>query len=148
MARHKYLRSHTPSIVPSAPCERSSDGSYPGGHTYTRDQNPTCGQAEALQALMRRGLTKIVWVETPSNPMCAVQDRLPVRRLRTQLVIDSTVATPVLCQPLALGADFRHASGNETAQRPLGCACGGAWCAAETTSCGRASGTIRACRGP
>ena len=41
-------RSIVPAIYPSAPYERDPDGSYPGGHTYTRDQNPTYDQVEAL----------------------------------------------------------------------------------------------------
>ncbi|MEE2636353.1 MAG: PLP-dependent aspartate aminotransferase family protein [Acidobacteriota bacterium] len=41
-------RSIVPAIYPSVADERSADGTYPGGHTYTRDQNPTYDQAEAL----------------------------------------------------------------------------------------------------
>ena len=33
-----------PPIHPSASYERAEDGSYPGGHSYTRDQNPTYDQ--------------------------------------------------------------------------------------------------------
>ena len=45
-----------PSVIPSAPYERAPDGSYPGGHTYTRDQNPTYEQAEALLAVLEGGV--------------------------------------------------------------------------------------------
>ena len=48
-------RALVPPIVASAPYERAPDGSYPGGHTYTRDQNPTYGQAEALLARLEGG---------------------------------------------------------------------------------------------
>ena len=48
-------RSLVPPIYPSAPYARASDGSYPGGHTYTRDQNPTYDQAEALLAELESG---------------------------------------------------------------------------------------------
>ena len=168
-----------PSVVPSAPYERAPDGSYPGGHTYTRDQNPTYAQAEALlaaleggvgamlfssgmaaattvfetldsgahvvapqqmywtirrwleqlaaarrialdfvpngdlealRATIRPGQTKIVWVETPSNPTCDITDIAASAEIAhtagARVVVDGTVATPVLCQPLALGADL------------------------------------------
>ena len=41
-------RSVVPAIYPSTLYERAPDGSYPGGHTYTRDQNPTYAQVESL----------------------------------------------------------------------------------------------------
>ena len=168
-----------PSVIPSAPYERAPDGSYPGGHTYTRDQNPTYEQAEALLAALeggvgamlfssgmaaattvfetlesgahviaprqmywtlrrwleqlsaagrialdfvpngdlesltatiRPGQTKIVWVETPSNPTCDITDIAASAEIAhaagARLVVDGTVATPVLCRPLLLGADL------------------------------------------
>ena len=42
------MRGLAPPIYPSATYERDSDGSYPGGHSYTRDQNPTWDPAEEL----------------------------------------------------------------------------------------------------
>ena len=49
-----WIEPHTRAIVPpihvSSTYERAPDGTYPGGHTYTRDQNPTYDQAEALLA--------------------------------------------------------------------------------------------------
>jgi len=49
------------------------------------------------------------WVETPSNPMCAIADVTATsaenRRRGVYTVVDSTFATPVLMHPLALGAD-------------------------------------------
>ena len=48
-------RSIVPPIYPSATYERAPDGSYPGGHTYTRDQNPTYDQAEALLSRLEGG---------------------------------------------------------------------------------------------
>ena len=53
--------------------------------------------------------TRMVWVETPSNPLLRVVDIAAVaeltRRHGAMLVVDNTFATPYLQQPLALGAD-------------------------------------------
>jgi cystathionine gamma-synthase len=54
--------------------------------------------------------TKMVWIETPSNPLLSVVDIAAVavyaaeRGART--VVDNTFATPYLQQPLVLGADI------------------------------------------
>ena len=168
-----------PPLVASAPYERAPDGTYPGGHTYTRDQNPTydrCeallsrledgreallfssgmaaaatvfetlapgdhvvapaemywtvrrwmqtraasgrfaldlvpnGDLDALRRALRPGATRIVWVETPSNPTCAITDIAATAEIAhaagARVVADGTVATPVLCLPLRLGADL------------------------------------------
>ncbi len=64
---------------------------------------------EALEAA-RRPETRMVWVETPSNPMLNVTDLGMVsdfcRRHGLLLVADNTFATPMLQRPLALGADI------------------------------------------
>ena len=172
-------RAIVPPVVASAPYERAPDGTYPGGYTYTRDQNPTydpCesllarleqgvdallfssgmaaattvfetlsvgdhvvapqemywtirqwlqeraasgrlsldlvpnGDLDALSKTVRSGVTKIVWVETPSNPTCAVTDIAGTveiaHRAAARVVVDGTVATPVLCRPLELGVDL------------------------------------------
>lgn len=53
--------------------------------------------------------TKLVWIETPSNPLVRVVDIAAVARLAAQAnawsVVDNTWATPVLQRPLELGAD-------------------------------------------
>lgn len=50
------------------------------------------------------------WLETPSNPKCLVTDIAAVvevaRPRGIVIAVDSTFATPVLQNPLALGADF------------------------------------------
>jgi cystathionine gamma-synthase len=177
--RDPSTRALVPPLVSSAPYERAADGSYPGGHTYTRDQNPTYDQVEALLAkleggaaamvfgsgmaaattvfetlesgahvvaprqmywtirqwleelaaagriavdfvpngdlerlkgALRPGETKVVWVETPSNPTCEVTDIAASAEIAhaagAHVVVDGTVATPVLCRPLDLGADL------------------------------------------
>jgi cystathionine beta-lyase len=54
--------------------------------------------------------TKMIWVETPTNPMLNVIDIVKVseisRRIGALLVVDNTFATPYLQQPLSLGADI------------------------------------------
>ncbi|KAF4409170.1 MULTISPECIES: cystathionine gamma-synthase [Streptomyces] len=53
--------------------------------------------------------TKVVWVETPSNPLLGITDIAAVadvaRGAGARLVVDNTFASPYLQQPLALGAD-------------------------------------------
>jgi cystathionine gamma-synthase len=53
--------------------------------------------------------TRMVWVESPSNPLLRVVDIAAVAELAHRhgalLVVDNTFATPYLQQPLALGAD-------------------------------------------
>jgi cystathionine gamma-synthase len=55
--------------------------------------------------------TRMVWVETPTNPMLRIVDVAAVsslaheRRPDAVVVVDNTFATPALQRPLALGAD-------------------------------------------
>ena len=53
--------------------------------------------------------TKLLWLETPSNPLLRVTDIATcsaiARANRITTVVDNTFATPVLQQPLSLGAD-------------------------------------------
>ena len=64
----------------------------------------------AVQAALRPGRTRLVWIETPANPLWTVTDIAATAQLvhagGALLAVDSTVATPVLTQPLALGADI------------------------------------------
>jgi cystathionine gamma-synthase len=64
----------------------------------------------ALARLLRPGKTRLVWIETPSNPTWDIIDIAHAARLAheagARLVVDSTVPTPVLTQPIALGADI------------------------------------------
>jgi len=65
--------------------------------------------AEEVEAAMRPG-TRLVWVETPSNPMLRVTDVARVaaiaRAAGALVVCDNTFATPILQAPFALGADL------------------------------------------
>lgn len=54
--------------------------------------------------------TKLIWVETPTNPMMNIIDVKAVSKIakkhRVLLAVDNTFATPYLQQPLDLGADI------------------------------------------
>ncbi|MGW1197908.1 cystathionine gamma-synthase [Streptomyces sp. NPDC002536] len=56
-----------------------------------------------------RPTTKVVWVETPSNPLLGITDIALVAGIAheagAKLVVDNTFASPYLQQPLSLGAD-------------------------------------------
>ncbi|MCE5335932.1 MAG: PLP-dependent aspartate aminotransferase family protein [Desulfobacteraceae bacterium] len=65
---------------------------------------------EALKAALRPGKTKIVWIETPSNPEWRIMDIKASAALAHEAgaiaVADNTVATPVHTRPIELGADI------------------------------------------
>lgn len=173
----------TPNITPSTTFERAEDGSYPRGHVYTRDSNPTRAALETALAALEgagdtqacRGLafasgqaatsavlhtlaagdhvilpddlyhgtrhlaggllarwglradfvdmrdpanvaaalrpeTRLVWVETPSNPLLKVADIAAIAGIAhsagARCAVDNTWATPVLQRPFAHGADI------------------------------------------
>ncbi|GAA2915770.1 cystathionine gamma-synthase [Streptomyces thioluteus] len=62
----------------------------------------------AVRAELRPN-TKVVWVETPSNPLLGITDIAAVAQVAheggAKLVVDNTFASPYLQQPLSLGAD-------------------------------------------
>jgi cystathionine gamma-lyase len=64
---------------------------------------------EALRRAMRPD-TRMVWVETPTNPMLKIVDITAAAEIASEhgalLVVDNTFATPVLQRPLELGADI------------------------------------------
>jgi len=64
----------------------------------------------AIGRALKPGKTKLVWVETPANPMWTVTDieqaADAAHGAGALLAVDSTVATPLLTQPLTLGADI------------------------------------------
>jgi len=66
-------------------------------------------EPDALRAAMRPG-TRMVWVETPTNPMLRIIDISAAARVAHEhgalLVVDNTFATPMLQRPLELGADI------------------------------------------
>jgi len=64
---------------------------------------------DAIRAALRPA-TRLIWTETPSNPQLQVADIAALANIAhthcALLACDNTFATPVLQQPLALGADF------------------------------------------
>jgi cystathionine gamma-synthase len=64
---------------------------------------------DAVRAAVRPGRTRIVWVETPTNPLLNIGDIEALAAVAHDagalLVVDNTFASPYLQQPLVLGAD-------------------------------------------
>ena len=95
-----------------------SDDIYIDVHNLARDFLPMWGidsSIENLQDLDRlsraiRPSTKLIWMETPSNPLLKILDIQALsqiaRRAEALLLVDNTFATPILQRPLGLGADI------------------------------------------
>jgi cystathionine beta-lyase/cystathionine gamma-synthase len=75
---------------------------------------------QALRGALRPE-TRLVWIETPSNPLLDLVDIAAIARLRRPgqiLAVDNTFATPFFQRPIALGADVvvhsttKYASGH------------------------------------
>jgi cystathionine gamma-synthase len=65
---------------------------------------------DAVRAAIQPSKTKLVWAESPANPLWDITDIERVADLAhgagARLAVDSTAATPVFTQPLTLGADI------------------------------------------
>jgi cystathionine gamma-synthase len=68
------------------------------------------GDLAAVGAALQPGRTRLIWLETPGNPLWGISDIAAIAELAhgvgALVAVDSTVATPVLSQPLTLGADI------------------------------------------
>src|SRR5436853_6661434 len=66
--------------------------------------------ADAVRDVIQPGRTRLVWTETPGNPLWNITDIAAVaeiaHRAGAYLAVDSTVATPVLTRPIERGADI------------------------------------------
>lgn len=64
---------------------------------------------DAVRAAVAERAPRLLWVETPSNPLLRITDIATLARIGhgagALVVVDNTFATPALQQPLALGAD-------------------------------------------
>ena len=67
-------------------------------------------QPETLAGALKRGETKVVWIETPVNPVYEVVDIAAAAKLTHEagalLAVDSTAASPILTRPIEHGADL------------------------------------------
>ena len=65
---------------------------------------------DALRAALRPGETRLVWIETPANPLWSTTDIAGAaeiaHRADALLAVDSTAASPILTRPIELGADI------------------------------------------
>jgi cystathionine gamma-synthase len=65
---------------------------------------------EEVRGAIRAEATKLVWIETPANPLWTITDIALTSEIAHEggaiVAVDSTVATPVLTRPIALGADI------------------------------------------
>jgi canavanine-gamma-lyase len=96
-----------------------SDSNYVGTAELVRDSLPRFGievtpiDTSDLKQIAGavRPESRMVWIETPANPIMRLSDIEAVSTLAhgkgvRDVVVDSTFATPIATQPLALGADF------------------------------------------
>ncbi len=64
---------------------------------------------DAVRAAIRPDATKVLWIETPSNPLMKISDIAALVSIAKEtgilVVVDNTFASPYLQQPLSLGAD-------------------------------------------
>jgi cystathionine gamma-synthase len=64
---------------------------------------------DAVRAAIVQGKTKIIWTESPTNPLLSISDIAELAKIAHDanaiLVVDNTFASPYLQQPLNLGAD-------------------------------------------
>ena len=94
-----------------------ADDLYHGFREMSHDFLPRWGLTSSsvdmtdLEAVRRalRPETRLLWAETPSNPLLRISDLEALARIAhdhgARLAVDSTFATPVLQRPLDLGAD-------------------------------------------
>ena len=74
--------------------------------SYTDISDPVLVEANL------RPETRLVWIETPTNPLLKIADiteisrRVRARSTNIMIAVDNTFASPYLQQPLTLGADF------------------------------------------
>jgi cystathionine gamma-synthase len=78
----------------------------PWGVDHTAVHQP---DVDAVADAIVPGRTRVVWVETPTNPLLGISDIAAIASVSHDagalLVVDNTFATPYLQQPIALGAD-------------------------------------------
>ncbi|HET8540468.1 MAG TPA: PLP-dependent aspartate aminotransferase family protein [Anaeromyxobacter sp.] len=87
-------------------------GGYHGSHLAIDALAPLGVEKVPLDAPLARG--DLVWLETPRNPTCELQDvaahAARARAAGATVIVDGTFATPVLQRPLDLGAELVYHS--------------------------------------
>jgi len=91
---------------------------YPGTAEFARDTLTRLGvtvtpvdtaDIDQIRSAIQDN-TRMIWLETPSNPLLRIADIAETSNLAKQvgavLVVDSTFATPIATRPLLLGADL------------------------------------------
>jgi cystathionine gamma-synthase len=83
------------------------------GEVYARwglEHTPVNMTDPAAVAAALRPSTRLIWIETPSNPLMRVTDIAAIvalaRKAGVRVACDNTWASPVLTRPLELGADL------------------------------------------
>lgn len=97
----------------------AGDVNYPGVAEIFRYTLPKFGievttvdpsNLQNISGAVRIGQTKMVWVETPSNPILRLVDIEKAAEIAhsvdAELVVDSTFSTPMITKPIEFGADF------------------------------------------
>jgi methionine-gamma-lyase len=95
-----------------------SDVNYPGTAELARNSLPRfgievtmvdSGQTEQVAEALRPN-TRLVWIETPANPILRLTDIQAIAELThsvgAELAVDSTFASPIATRPITLGADY------------------------------------------
>jgi len=95
-----------------------SNTNYPGTAEFARDTLTRFGvsvtpvdtsELDNIRSAVQDN-TRMIWIETPSNPLLRISDIEAVAVIANQqsalLVVDSTFATPIATRPLQLGADL------------------------------------------
>ncbi len=95
-----------------------SNTNYPGTAEFARDTLTRFGvevtpvdtsELDNVEQAMRDN-TRMIWIETPSNPLLRISDIKAISTMAHQqnslLVVDSTFATPIATRPITLGADL------------------------------------------
>jgi cystathionine gamma-synthase len=74
-----------------------------------RNTTVDLGDLDAVRSALATDGTRVLWIETPSNPLMKISDLAALVELGhaagALVVVDNTFASPVLQQPLSFGAD-------------------------------------------
>lgn len=81
-----------------------------GFRLHLFDVNEEGAMERAVEGAAKEGPVRLLWVESPANPTWEVVDIERAAALAhgagAKLVVDATAASPLICRPLALGADI------------------------------------------